>query len=124
MKKNFTHVKALAFAVALVISPASLLQAQNQRNNTEISVQNLPKISKNSVMGNFQANFSGQDIPAGFLITHLGEWLGTDSDHTYKLVKESTDEQGIKHFVYQHYFKGVTVGDELILLQEKNQRLR
>lgn len=123
MKKNFTHVKALAFAVALVISSASLLQAQNQRNNTEISVQNLPKISKNSVMGNFQANFSGQDIPAGFLITHLGEWLGTDSDHTYKLVKESTDELGIKHFVYQHYFKGVKVGDELILLHEKNGKL-
>ncbi|WP_449397733.1 M4 family metallopeptidase [Chryseobacterium wanjuense] len=123
MKKSFIPVKALAFAIAFIITPISLLQAQHRKDNTEISVQNLPRISKTSAMGSFHANFSGQNITSSFLINHLGEWLGTDSDHSFKFVKESTDELGIKHLVYQHYFKGIKVGDEIILIHEKNGML-
>ncbi|WP_027381759.1 M4 family metallopeptidase [Chryseobacterium daeguense] len=122
MKKTITLVKALAFATVTAAS-MNLVQAQSIKNNTEADVKNLPRISKTSAMGNFYANFSGQDISSDFLVNHFNEWLGAGSDHTFKFVKENTDELGIKHKVYQHYFKGIKVADEFILLHEKNGQL-
>ncbi|MCW3162522.1 M4 family metallopeptidase [Chryseobacterium oryctis] len=122
MKKITTIIKTLAFTLALGIAPLSIVQAQN-RDNQEISVKDLPRISKTSVMGNFNANFSGLNIPSGFLTSHLGEWLGTDNDHSYKLVKETKDELGIKHSTYEHYYKGVKVMDDMVLVHEKDGKL-
>lgn len=122
MKKTVTFVKALMFTFAIGIAPQSLVKGQN-KERTEISVKDLPKISTPTSMGSFYANFSGSDIPSSFLINHLGEWLGTGNDHTFNFVKASTDELGIKHTVYQHFYKGVKVADEVILLHEKNGKL-
>lgn len=121
MKKTTTFVKALAFTLAVGIAPLSLAQAQNQnKDRSEVSVKDLPRISTSSLMGTFQAGFSGQNISSDFLINHLGEWLGTGSDHTFKFVKASTDELGIKHSIYQHYFQGIKVMDDIISIHEKN----
>jgi bacillolysin len=122
MKKTIIFVKALTFALFIGIVSFSPVQAQN-RENTEISVKDLPKISSSSVMGGFNANFSGYQIPSDFLATHLGEWLGTDTDHSYKLVKESKDGLGFKHSVYEHYYKGVKIMDDMILLHEKGGKV-
>lgn len=121
MKKITTIVKALSFVFAIGI-PTSAFHAQD-RNGTEISIKDLPKISVNSSIGNFQAGFSGTDVSADFLSAHLGEWLGTSSDHTFTFVKASTDELGIKHSVYQHFYKGIKVADEVILLHEKEGKI-
>lgn len=124
MKKTFIMVKVLTFTLAIGLVPFSLVNAQDQnKNRSEISVRDLPKISTTSPMGNFHANFSGQNVSANFLISHLGEWLGGDSSHTFGFVKSTTDELGIKHDVYQHFYKGVKVMDEIILLHEKEGKL-
>lgn len=122
MKKSITIVKTLSFVFAVGLAPLSVLQAQD-KNRTEIAVKDLPKISFNSFVGSFHANFSGRDVSADFLSAHLGEWLGTSSDHTYTFVKASTDELGIKHSTYQHFYKGIKVADEVILLHEKEGKL-
>lgn len=122
MKKITTLVKALAFTVATGLTPFTLANAQN-RPGSEISVKDLPKISVTSVMGTFNAGFSGRDISPDFLAGHLGEWLGTGSDHSYRLLKKNKDELGITHSVYEHYYKGVKVMDDMILLHEKEGRL-
>ncbi|MGG5208027.1 M4 family metallopeptidase [Chryseobacterium sp. MIQD13] len=119
MKRITTLACVLAFTITISIAPAALLKAQD-RGRTEISVKELPKISVSSAMGNFNADFSGRNISSDFLINHLGEWLGTDGDHSYKFLKQNKDELGIKHSVYEHYYKGVKVMDDMVLVHEKN----
>lgn len=122
MKRITTFARTLAFAMVVGFAPAAVMNAQN-KGRTEISVKELPKISGTSVMGNFNADFSGLNVSSDFLVNHLGEWLGTGSDHSYKLLKQTKDELGIKHAVYDHYYKGVKVMDDMILLHEKNGKL-
>lgn len=119
MKKTVTIVKALVFTFTVGIAPISLVKAQ-QNDRTETNVKNLPKRITTSSMGNFSADFSGQNISSDFLIDHLQEWLGSNGDHSFMLVKTSTDELGIKHSSFQHYYKNIKVADELILIHEKN----
>lgn len=122
MKKTTTIVKALAFIFTIGILPLSLVHAQNIKK-TEIAVKDLPNISISSGMGSFNASFNGHNITPDFLIGHLGEWLGTDTDHTYKLLKQSKDELGIRHSVYEHYYKGVKVMDDMILIHDKEGKI-
>jgi len=122
MRKKTTITKVLALALAISIVPVSVAKAQN-RDNTEISVKNLPAISISSGMGIFSADFSGQNISSDFLIGHLGEWLGTNGDHSYKLVKENKDDLGIRHLVYEHYYKNIKVMDDMILIHEKGGKV-
>lgn len=124
MKKTVTIVKALVFTFAVGVSPLSLLQAQKiNGTETEASVKDFPKRTVTSAMGNFNADFSGKNIASDFLAGHLAEWLGAGSDHTFSLVKSSTDDLGIRHSTYQHYYKNVKVADDLILLHEKNGKV-
>ncbi|NPA08096.1 MAG: hypothetical protein GXO46_03825, partial [Chlorobi bacterium] len=95
MKKTVTIVKALIFSFAIGIAPLSLVKAQ-KKDRTELSVKNFPKRITTSSMGNFSADFSGQNIPSDYLINHLGEWLESNGDHSFSLVKTATDELGIK----------------------------
>jgi bacillolysin len=121
MKKTVTIVKALVFTFAVGVAPLSLLQAQKiNATGTEASVKDFPKRTVTSAMGNFNADFSGKNIASDFLAGHLAEWFGAGSDHTFSLVKSSTDDLGIRHSTYQHYYKNVKVADDLILLHEKN----
>ncbi|KMQ64720.1 hypothetical protein ACM46_10800 [Chryseobacterium angstadtii] len=122
MKRIIILARALAFAAVFGFAPVALVQAQN-KGKKEISVKDLPKISSTSVLGNFSADFSGQNISSDFLTNHLGEWLGTGSDHSYRLLKQNKDELGIMHSVYEHYYKGVKVMDDVVLLHEKNGKL-
>ncbi|MBB6369033.1 M4 family metallopeptidase [Chryseobacterium shigense] len=121
MKKTTTIIKALAFTLSVGFAPFVLVNAQEKK--TELSVKDLPRISTSSAMGNFYASFNGQNIPTDFLITNLKKWLGTDSNHTFELVTAKTDELGIKHSVFQHYYKNVKVADELILVHEKDGKV-
>ncbi|MBL1220500.1 M4 family metallopeptidase [Chryseobacterium sp. L7] len=122
MKRITILARVLVFALAVGITPASVMQAQN-KGRSEISVKELPKIAVSSVLGNFSADFSGQNVSADFLFNHLGEWLGTGTDHSFKLLKQNKDELGIKHFVYEHYYKGVKVMDDMVLVHEKNGKV-
>lgn len=122
MNKITSMVSALALTFTIGVTPLSLIEAQN-RGRIENSVKDLPPITFVSSMGSFRANFSGRDISPRFLVSHLGKWFGTDSDHSFQLVKENTDDLGIKHSTYQHYYKGVKVMDDLILLHEKEGKL-
>lgn len=122
MKKMTTLAKVLAFALTAGLTPFTLVHAQN-RQGSEVSMKDFPKISITSVMGNFNANFSGRDIAPDALVNHLGEWLGTGADHSYRLLKKNKDELGITHFVYEHYYKGVKVMDDMVLLHEKEGKL-
>lgn len=122
MKRITILARVLVFALAVGITPASVMQAQN-KGRSEISVKELPKIAVSSVLGNFNADFSGQNVSADFLFNHLGEWLGTGTDHSFKLLKQNKDELGIKHFVYEHYYKGVKVMDDMVLVHEKNGKV-
>lgn len=121
MKKTTTLIKALAFTLSVGLAPLALAHAQDKK--TEISVKDLPRISTSSAMGNFYASFNGQNIPTEFLMTNLKKWLGTDSNHTFELVNAKTDELGIKHSVFQHYYKNTKVADELVLVHEKNGKV-
>lgn len=119
MRKTTTLAKILVISMTMGAVPLTLTQAQN-KERLEISVRDFPKTSVTSPMGTFNAAFNGQNIPSDFLISHLGEWLGGDSNHSFQLVKSDTDELGIKHSVYQHYFKGIKVMDDIISVHEKN----
>jgi Zn-dependent metalloprotease len=124
MKKSITIVKALAFTLTVGFTPLTLLHAQDKnKDRTEVSVKDLPKISTSKSVGSFHANFDGHHVTSTYLIGHLGEWLRTNSDHTFQFVKMTTDEIGMKHSVYQHFYKGVKVADELILLHEKDGKI-
>ena len=122
MKRTTTFLGIIVLILTFSLTSISLLHAQN-RDGTEISVKDLPRISVTSAMGNFNANFSGLHVSSAFLGEHLGEWLGTGSDHSFKLSKENTDQLGIKHCVYQHYYKGVKVMDDVVMLHERKGEL-
>jgi bacillolysin len=121
MKRTTTFIKALAFTLSVGFTPLALVNAQDKK--TEISVKDLPKISTSSAMGNFYASFNGQQVPTDFLMANLKKWLGTDSNHTFEFVSAKIDELGIKHSVFQHYYKNVKVADELILIHEKDGKV-
>lgn len=118
MKKTTTIIKVFAFTLTVGILPLTQIKAQ-KKENTELSVRSLPKLSFSSEMGSFYTIFSGNNIKMDFLIEHLGEWLGTGIDHSYKLVKQTKDRLGMTHSVYEHYYKDVKVMDDLILIHEK-----
>lgn len=122
MKRITILARVLVFALAVGMTPASVMQAQN-KGRSEISVKELPRIAVSSVLGNFSADFSGQNVSADLLFNHLSEWLGTGNDHSFKLLKQNKDELGIKHFVYEHYYKGVKVMDDMVLVHEKNGKV-
>lgn len=123
MKKTVILIKSLSFVCALSFTP-SLLNAQNRSiRNIETSVQNLPEITKTSEMGNFHADFSERNVSPDFLMSHLGDWLGTSSDHTFKPVKSSTDDLGFKRSSFQHYYKGIKVDNELVFIHEKEGKV-
>ncbi|MDR2236131.1 MAG: M4 family metallopeptidase [Chryseobacterium sp.] len=119
MKKITILVKVLTVSMTMGTVSCVLTHAQN-KEKPELSVRDFPKFSVTSPMGTFNAFFNGQNIPSDFLISHLGEWLGGDSSHTFQLLKSETDELGIKHSVYQHYFKGTKVMDDIVSIHEKN----
>ena len=121
MKKTTTFIKALAFTLSIGIAPLVLVNAQEKK--TELSLQDLPKISTSSAMGNFYADFNGQNVSTEFFMTNFKKWLGTDSNHTFESVSVTTDELGIKHSVFQHFYKNVKVADELILVHEKDGKI-
>lgn len=122
MKKRITLIKALAFTLSIGFAQLSLAQNQN-KDRIEVSIKDLPKITKQSSNGSFQAGFSGENISSAYLVNHLGEWLGTNSDHTFQFIKATTDDIGMKHSAYQHFYKGVKVADELILVHEKDGKV-
>ncbi|AZB17364.1 T9SS C-terminal target domain-containing protein [Chryseobacterium indologenes] len=122
MRKKTTITKVLILSLAISIVSMSLGNAQN-RDHTDISVKSLPRISISPGMGIFNADFNGQNISLKFLQEHLGDWLGTNGDHSYKLVKENKDDVGIRHLVYEHYYKKIKVMDDMILIHEKDGKI-
>lgn len=120
MKKTVTIVKALAFVLTLG-STSEFLKAQSHR--TEISPQNLPKITATSAMGNFEVNFEGQNISRETLVRYLDKWFQTNSDHSYEFVKSSVDELGFRRSTYQHLYKGIKVNDDLFYIHEKDGKV-
>ncbi|CAI8820488.1 M4 family metallopeptidase [Chryseobacterium sp. IT-36CA2] len=121
MKKTTTiRAISLALAISILLSPVAKAQ---KRDNIEISVKNLPVISVSSEMGIFNADFSKLNVSPDFLVGHLGEWLGTNGDHSYKLIKESKDELGIRHSFYEHYYKNIKVMDDMVLIHDKGGKI-
>lgn len=103
--------------------PQLTMAQQKNPQEQRVSVRELPQFTTDSSMGTFHLNFEGLNITSSYLTAHFNEWLGADSNHTFKLISENTDELGIKHSVYQHFYKNTKVQDELMLLHEKNGRL-
>ncbi len=120
MKKTVTIVKTLAFVLAMGITSQNLTA---QSHLTEISLQDLPRITTTSAMGNFQVSFEGKNISAEALVNQLGKWLQTNSDHSYQFVKSSVDELGFKRNIYQHLYKGIKVNDDIIYIHEKDGKV-
>lgn len=118
MKKTLTIIKTLCFTLSVGLAPSTFVQAQEK--NIEVSTKDLPRISKSSAMGNFYANFNGKKVSTDFLIPNLNKWFGVDGNHTFEFISAKTDDLGIKHSVYQHYYKKVKVADELILVHERD----
>ncbi|MCY0977334.1 M4 family metallopeptidase [Chryseobacterium wangxinyae] len=120
MKKTVTIVKTLAFVLTMGITSQNLT-AQSHR--TEISLQDLPRITTTSAMGNFQVSFEGKNISAEALVNQFGKWLQTNSDHSYQFLKSSVDELGFKRNIYQHLYKGIKVNDDIIYIHEKDGKV-
>ncbi|SEM32232.1 Por secretion system C-terminal sorting domain-containing protein [Chryseobacterium taichungense] len=123
MKKLITFIRTLSLTIALGVIPFTFVNAQNQNNEKAEIYNNLPKLIFDSSLGNFHGNFQNEDASVDFLMNHFSKWLGTDSDHTYTLISNITDDLGISHAAYQHYYKGIKVVDEIILLHSKNGKL-
>lgn len=121
MKKSLTFVKVLSFVVSVAFVP-SLVKAQNKATS-EISVSNLPAITKTSAMNNFYASFEGTNITPEKLTSQFSSWFKTNNDHSLKLVATTTDELGFKRTEYQHYYKNIVVADERVFVHEKDGRV-
>lgn len=126
MKKRKITLLNLAYTFALGIAISGYVGAQKtyaQQSNIdliEVSNQKLPKFSTYSEFGSFNYNLSEFNLSSTFMKTNLVEWMKMDGDHRFELIREYTDELGIKHSVFQHYYKDVKVQDEILLLHEKN----
>jgi bacillolysin len=122
MKKTLIISKALAFVFVLG-STSEFVHAQNRTDSSELFSENFPKITKTSAMGNFYSDFGGKNISSQSLQTNLNKWLGTDQNHSFKLVETVKDDLGFVRNSYQHYYKNVKVADELIFIHEKNGKV-
>ncbi|WP_312392839.1 M4 family metallopeptidase [Chryseobacterium sp.] len=120
MTKKITLSILLTAAVSFYFQPALIKAQERTPNEQTSSTKNLPKFSTDSSLGTFHFDFKGRNVTPNYLVTHFNEWFGADNDHSLKLVNENTDELGIKHSVYQHFYKNTKVQDELVLLHEKN----
>ena len=124
MKKCTIVLKQLAVVLSLTFVGTQSFSAQtNQNRGQEVVVKNLPKFKQHSAFGNFRADFSASSVSANDFSSKLNEWLDAGSDHSFQLVSTTTDELGIKHYKYQHFYKNVKVQDDLVLLHEKDGKL-
>lgn len=122
MKRTLIISKALALFFVTGLN-LDLVHAQSRENINQSASKDLPKITKTSSMGNFYVSFSDQNISATDLISNISRWLGTDQDHSFKLVNTSVDDLGFKRFSYQHFYKNIKVDNELIFIHEKNEKV-
>lgn len=125
MNKTVTFVGTLAFTLAIGFSPLSLVHAQKNKIlvSSKLSANDLPKISVTSSLGVFYSDFSAQNISKAQLVSRLSEWLGGKTDDTFKLVKSWNDEIGIEKTMFQHYYNGIKVQDDVIIIHEKDGKV-
>lgn len=123
MKKTVIIAKRLAIIFVIGFATTTITAQDRNIQSSESSIQNLPKITKMSAFGSFYARFDNENISSSFLTDNMTKWLGTNSDHTFKFIESSSDDLGFKRSSYQHYYKGVKVADELILIHEKDGKV-
>lgn len=122
MKKTVTLIKALAFILVVGGAQVNFVHAQNG-NQIGNTVNDLPRISVESKLGSFSADFNGSQFSSSFVRDNLSKWLGGGSDDSFELVKTWTDELGITKTVYQHLYKNIKVADGLIVIHEKDDKV-
>lgn len=122
MKKTVILIKSLSFVFVLGIA-SSVLHAQDRNTENAEVTQDLPKIFKTSELGTFYSDFSGQNVSSSTLASNLGKWLGGQSNDKFEIVKSWEDDLGIKKIMYQHFYKGTKVQDDIIVIHEKDGKV-
>lgn len=119
MTRKITLSLLLTGAVSFYFQ-SNLLIAQERNPSEQTSNNSLPSFKTNPSTGSFQYDMDGKNVTSKQLINRLNEWMNANSDHTFKIINEESDDLGFKHTTLQHYYKNVKVADEIVSLHEKN----
>lgn len=84
-----------------------------------LSAAEFPKITFLNNTGSFFEDISAYQISLSDLTTNLHQYFNVGNEHTFVKFREYTDEQGMLHQSYQHYYKGIEVDGEVILIHSK-----
>lgn len=83
------------------------------------TVQNTNPIIKME-KGSFSADLKKWNLNEKSAIRNLNSWLGLNANYSFEQFAEETDRLGIKHTVYQGFYKGIPVDNAMVILHSKD----
>ena len=70
--------------------------------------------------GHFWLQLRDRNIPIDDASRYFGQWLSLPADATFALLKDETDELGIRHLRYRQYVAGVEVQASMIIVHGRD----
>ncbi len=116
--KNFKTFLYLSFLIGTTtaFSYGSPLEMVNYQIN---SAAGIPKPIILNSYGSFAIDLTTQKLTIDQISTAFNSWFDLDNDHTFIEVSKTTDALKFTHTHFQHYYKGVPVEGERILVHTK-----
>lgn len=79
-----------------------------------------PQVTFLNEYGSFFEDVSVLQLNVQEVVQNLNTFFKVDQNHTFKKINTSTDDLGIEHIAFQHYYKNIAVDGELVMLHAKN----
>lgn len=70
--------------------------------------------------GHFWLKLQNKSVKMDEAVSHFGEWLSLPSGSTFELLKDETDELGIRHLRYRQFVDGVEVQASMVLVHGRD----
>lgn len=70
--------------------------------------------------GHFWLQLRDKNVRMDDAVNHFGKWLNIPADATFQLLKDETDELGIRHLRYRQYVAGVEVQASMVMVHGRD----
>ncbi|MBW3519119.1 M4 family metallopeptidase [Flavobacterium sp. NKUCC04_CG] len=115
----FLYISFLFFASPIQSHASDRLETVNHTTTTTTTTLKLQKPLRINGFGSFSMSVIGQKLTVNQVSGSFKEMFDLDDDHTFVQIKESTDELKHSRTQFQHYYKGVAVEGDVILVHTK-----
>lgn len=116
--KNFRTFLYLSFLIGTTTAFSSANHLKLENYQTYSVAGTSEPVLLNSY-GSFSVDLSKQKLTVDQISTTFNSWFDLDGDHTFIEVSKTTDALKFTHTHFQHFYKGIPVEGERILVHTK-----